>query len=394
MALYSHSRLKTFEQCRLRFKFKYIDRIEAEWSDTIEQFLGSRVHEALEKLYKDLKFKKLNKLPELLAYYNDIWEKNWHEGIHNARKEYTEENFRKLGEQFIKDYYERFYPFNQSRTIGLETQYSVALDEDNKYKIHIRIDRLAVTDDDSYEVHDYKTANSLPTQQDVDKDKQLAIYAFGIKKLFQNVKRVRLIWHYLAFNKSLVSERTDRELEELRKELIRQIKLIESCESFEPTESALCNWCEFQNICPRFKHRFETEKLSPEELKEENGFKLVGSYAKLKAEISEKEEALEEIRQKLIEYSEKNSVEAIYGPETKAIVRSYTKLSFPSKGKLHWAEFKSLLKKIGLWEAVETVNGYELAKIINNRQIPDELIRLIEPYITKSKQSRIWLSRK
>ena len=67
-ALYSHSRLSTFEQCPLKFKFAYIDKIETEIEETIEAFLGSRVHEALEKLYKDLKFQKLNTLKELLGF--------------------------------------------------------------------------------------------------------------------------------------------------------------------------------------------------------------------------------------------------------------------------------------------------------------------------------------
>ena len=30
MTQYSHSRLSTFEQCNLKFKFKYVDKVEAE----------------------------------------------------------------------------------------------------------------------------------------------------------------------------------------------------------------------------------------------------------------------------------------------------------------------------------------------------------------------------
>jgi len=35
-----------------------------------------------------------------------------------------------------------------------------------------------------YEIHDYKTANSLPRQEDIDNDRQLALYAIAIKELF------------------------------------------------------------------------------------------------------------------------------------------------------------------------------------------------------------------
>ena len=66
--LFSHSRISTFEQCPLKFKFQYIDEAETEGFEGVEAFLGSRCHEALEKLYKDLKFQKILSLPELIKY--------------------------------------------------------------------------------------------------------------------------------------------------------------------------------------------------------------------------------------------------------------------------------------------------------------------------------------
>ena len=48
--IYSHSRLSTFEQCPYKYKLKYLDKIETDVPDTIETYLGSRVHETLEKL--------------------------------------------------------------------------------------------------------------------------------------------------------------------------------------------------------------------------------------------------------------------------------------------------------------------------------------------------------
>ena len=48
--IYSHSRLSTFEQCPYKFKLKYIDNIESEIPQTVEAFLGSRVHETLESI--------------------------------------------------------------------------------------------------------------------------------------------------------------------------------------------------------------------------------------------------------------------------------------------------------------------------------------------------------
>jgi len=58
MTVYSHSRISTFENCPYQYKLKYIDRKKPEISTTIEAFMGSMVHEALEDLYKKKKFKK------------------------------------------------------------------------------------------------------------------------------------------------------------------------------------------------------------------------------------------------------------------------------------------------------------------------------------------------
>ena len=74
MTVYSHSRLSTFEQCPYKYKLQYIDKIEPEVAQSIEAFLGSCVHEVLEKLYKDLMFEKKNSLEDLIDYLHVVWD--------------------------------------------------------------------------------------------------------------------------------------------------------------------------------------------------------------------------------------------------------------------------------------------------------------------------------
>ena len=64
MTIYSHSRLNTFEQCPQKFKLKYIDKVETDVEESVEAFLGSRAHETLEKLYRDLQYQKENILDD------------------------------------------------------------------------------------------------------------------------------------------------------------------------------------------------------------------------------------------------------------------------------------------------------------------------------------------
>jgi putative RecB family exonuclease len=118
MSIYSHSRLSTYEQCPLKYKLSYIDGIKREEEKVIEAFLGSRVHETLEKCYNDLRYTKLNTLKELIAYYDKIWDTNWNDAIFISRKELSSKDYRQMGKKFIETYYQRYAPFDRDITIA------------------------------------------------------------------------------------------------------------------------------------------------------------------------------------------------------------------------------------------------------------------------------------
>lgn len=388
MNIYSHSRISCYEQCPLKFRYQYIDRIRPETGETIETFLGSRVHETLEKLYTDLKFEKYPELQELLHYYNKRWDEEYNDGILIVREEYTPENYRKMGERYITDYYNTYKPFNHSRTIALETEYTVPIDDEENYKMHVRIDRLAINDG-VYEIHDYKTSNNLPGQDYFDNERQLALYAYGVKCKFSDAKKIRLIWHYLAFNKEMVSTRTDNDLEDLRKETLKLINEIENKDEFPSRESSLCSWCEYKTLCPRFRHLFKIKTEEPEEFK--NGKELVNEYARLDKELKEKQEELERVKLGLVEYAKRNNVENIQGSEKRAFVKCYNSMQFPKKNEAIRYEFIDILKETGLWNRLVTVDTYELAKLINNNLIEPIQIDKLSKYIKRTEIARVYL---
>lgn len=389
MATYSHSRICCFEQCPLRYKFQYIDKIKTEIEQTVEAFLGSMVHEALEKLYTDLKFQNIMGLNELLNFYNDLWKKNWNDTIVIVKKGYTEENYRNMGEKFLKDYYNHYYPFNQGKVLGLETTEFVDLNDE--YKFHVRIDRLNEADEGVYEIHDYKTGSYLPEQAAVDEDKQLAMYSLWVLRTFGNVKKVKLIWHYLAFDKELVSERTNDQIMDLRKETIQRIKKIESAKEFPPNVSRLCDWCQFRPICPQFKHLYKIEDMKAEEYLEDDGVKLVNKYAELQNKIKDLNEEFEKVRQRLIDFAKKEEVDVVFGSDVKASIDSYESFSFPSKNQRK--DFNETIKQLGLWNQLAVVDTYELAKKIKNREIHEELIKILDKFIEKKKTDIVKLSK-
>jgi putative RecB family exonuclease len=260
MPVYSHSRLSSFETCPLQYELRYIRKIRKD-EEGIEAFLGSRFHEAMEKLYGDLAFRAWT-LDELLELYEKNWAREFHDRIVIVRADRTAEDYRLLGRTFIAAYYRRHQPFDQSRVLGLEQKIEIDLDGTGKYRLAGYIDRLARAPDGAYEIHDYKTSSGLPAQEDLDEDRQLALYQMGVECRWPDAAAVRLIWHYVAFDKDLTSTRTPAQLAALREEVKRLIDVIEAAAVFEPRESALCGWCPYWEYCPAKEYKARIEDLS------------------------------------------------------------------------------------------------------------------------------------
>jgi len=249
--IYSHSRLSTFEQCPLRFKFRYIDKIESK-EKSIEAHLGKSVHSALEWLYTNVKKKQTPTIDQVIIRYSEAWEKNYDAQVKIVKNEFSVKDYFNKGVAFVLNYYMQHQPFDDG-TIECEKQIKIDLDPEANYKIQGFIDRLVYNlETGEYEVHDYKTANSLPSQDRVENDRQLALYAIAIKELFGDDKEVCLVWHYLAHNKKICSRRTNKQLHQLKKETIELIKKIEAETKFLSSKSALCNWCEYKIFCHEF----------------------------------------------------------------------------------------------------------------------------------------------
>ncbi len=274
MPVYSHSRLSTYEKCPLQYRFRYLDRIKRD-VQSIEAFMGNRVHEALEKLYRDLMMSRRASLDELLALYQKAWRENWSEKITIVKTEYTVDHYRQVGERCLAGYYRRYEPFEDGQTLGLEDRVQLSLDAAGRYQLQGYIDRLVRAADGVYEIHDYKTGGSLPSDADLRKDRQLTLYQMAVEKRFPDARDVRLVWHYLAFDQRLTSARTPEDLEQHRRRTIGLIDTIEETKTFPPKESALCRWCEYRDICPVQKHLVKVEALEPNRYLSDDGVRLV-----------------------------------------------------------------------------------------------------------------------
>lgn len=396
MPTYSHSQLSTYETCPHKYKLAYIDKIETE-TEGVEAFMGSRVHDALEKLHRDLKITKLHSLEDLLVFYHENWEKNWNEMVQIIRKQYNAEDYRRLGEKCISDYYKRYYPFDQGVTLGLEEYIAFPLDGEPDYSIRGYIDRLTLVDHSILEIHDYKTSNKLPTQKALDSDRQLAFYQIGVEGRWQGIEEVRLVWHYLSFDAEIRSSRTPEQLRQVRQEALELIRKIEEDRRFLPRETPLCSWCDFQALCPRRRHLIAAESLPPNEYLKEGGVSLVNEYVRLterKKLLNEEIEAeMAKIEEALYAYAEREKLEAVFGSDHVARIRIEMKEKYPLKGDPRRRLLDDIIKRAGRWMEVSDLNPWAVARVLNQGDWSSPLVKKIKEFSAREESRSLTLSK-
>jgi putative RecB family exonuclease len=204
-------------------------------------------------LYADAKEGRIMPRDDLLACFQQKWEKGFTPQLRIVRAGTTAETYLELGRKMLMDYHWTFHPFTQSATLELEEKVLFPISEE--HEIRGIIDRLAKNQDGTLEIHDYKTSRRLPNPEQVSSDVQLALYEIAIRHRWPETKSVSLVWHYLAFDKEIKITKTTEQLEAVKRNTGDLIQRIEAAKSFPAQVTALCDWCEYKEICPAMKKR-------------------------------------------------------------------------------------------------------------------------------------------
>jgi putative RecB family exonuclease len=248
--IYSHSRLSSFERCPKKFEFRYLLKLPAE-TESIEAFAGKRVHEVLERLYLAARERRVPSLRRVIERFRALWNEQFDATrLRIARAENSADLYRENGERCLTNYYRRHYPFDADETLGIEERLTFSLDAAGSYRIQGVVDRVVRARDQAIEIHDFKTAQRVPRQSELDSDRQLALYQLGIADRYGSEQPIRLVWHYLLNDQVRTSTRTPEALEELRTSTVALIDRIRAETVFEPRPGPLCRWCEYAGICP------------------------------------------------------------------------------------------------------------------------------------------------
>jgi putative RecB family exonuclease len=390
MSVFSHSRIESYETCPKKYEFGYLIR-PPKGPDGIEAFMGSRVHDALEWLYGEVKACRLPDEEDLVERFRAVWDAEWKDDVRIVRANRTADDYLAIGEKALRSYYRRYHPFDQAVTIGLELRVRMSLDDE--HEITGFIDRLDKVADGVWEIHDYKTAASLITQDAADANRQLALYELAIRQMYSDVRDVTLVWHYVALDTEVRSTRTPEQLADLRDQVLASVKHIEAQTTFPTRVSSLCDWCEYRLLCPAWKHQYELEALPAEERAQEPAAALVDEYLRVSDEIAGLKARQDELKDAIAARAEADGTERLFGTDGSVKVYRYLSVGLPDTKDPRRAELETELHALGLWERFASLGTFQLSRAIGDGAIgPADLARL-EPFITRADGVKLYPKR-
>ncbi len=397
MASYSYSKLSAYRTCPLQYRFRYVDKLAIAVAPSVEAFMGSRVHDALEWLYGRMAAgAPAPTAAELVDTYETRWDAAREGALRIVRAELDEDAYRRAGRQCLERYAARHAPYADGIVLGLEVPFRVPLE--SGLVLNGFIDRLMKTGDGAYEVHDYKTAQRLPTPEQARADEQGGWYALAVRHRFPAARDVRLVWHYLRHDEDLVSTRTPEEAAALVKDIRARVRAIESATEFPAQESKLCAWCDFLSVCPAKGHRLAVEALPPNEYLEEPGVVLVNRLVELRQTLknteAETQADIARVEEALLAYARQRGYSVIVGDVYEVAISESELLSRPRKDDPERAPLERTVRNLGLWNDVSDLSLPKLGRALRGDDLPPEARAQLEPFAAAGTRTTLRLRKR
>jgi putative RecB family exonuclease len=244
----SPSKVSSFTDCALAFRFSVIDRLPEPPSAAATR--GTLVHAALERLHLLPPVERT--VDAALACLADarIELRDDPEYVGLELSGDDEVAFHAEAAELVRNYFRLEDP-RTVRAIGLELMLTAEVDG---LPLRGIIDRLELDDDGGLVVTDYKTGAAPSTQYERKRLSGVHIYSLLCEELLgRRPARVQLL--FLRDPLAIITEPSDRSTRGTRRTLGAVWKAVErACqrEDFRPQPSRLCDWCSFRAYCPAF----------------------------------------------------------------------------------------------------------------------------------------------
>jgi putative RecB family exonuclease len=345
----SYSSINTYETCPAKFKFQYEDRIPQAPSAALA--FGDSLHRALH-LFHDRPVP----VPPSLAELHEMLEISW---VSSGFAEESEEAmYRTHGRQVLAQYHREAAP-GYRIPAALEFRFTIEVEGVSLSGVIDRMDRIP---GGGYEIVDYKTNRRLPPQSRIDGDLQLSVYHLAAKEVW-GIEPERLTLHYLLPGQRMTTARTAGDVDELRRRIATVAERI-GAGRFEPRQNPLCDWCDYQALCPLFRHREEKRHGDPAP----RMTAIVDEWIALKRQGREVYRRIDELSALVNAFADEHGYRRLFGSDGAAIDRRPQHVTAPVDDKV-----RAILEPLGLWERVLAVDPAKLNALIESRTLPPDV---------------------
>lgn len=244
--LFSFSRVKTFHQCRRRYRYRYLEGL-AEAFRSIESFVGQTVHATLEWLYRERDDGRAPDLVDAHAVLAADWGRRWGDDVALVRTGDDVTRYRGDAQQMVEQFYHGVFERDRSATLALEQRLSLALEDGVQFTGVV--DRIGRTEAGRLFVIDYKTTRAEGNSSDFSEGLQAPLYAACTLERHGEPEAMAG-YHYLRHG-TTSWHRIDQQRGRLAMARFHQLATeAATATDFPATPGPLCAWCGFNAICP------------------------------------------------------------------------------------------------------------------------------------------------
>jgi DNA helicase-2/ATP-dependent DNA helicase PcrA len=234
---FSASKIKTYEDCPLKFKFQSVLHIPT--PQKIFFYVGTDVHAVLEEMAKLRIQGEAFDLDLAKGLLDSSWESFNFDSETQEKQEYNKM-------QKMLEFWFDFEKHNPNETVEVEEWFELDLDGAHFGGF---IDRLDRTPDGDYIVLDYKTGKTNLSKNKLKDDVQMALYCLAVKEKYGKlpVQAGHMYVHPEIAELRLVdvSEESVGAVVDRIKEMVGRIL----SEDFEVKEDPNCRFCDYKGIC-------------------------------------------------------------------------------------------------------------------------------------------------
>lgn len=233
----SVSKAKTFDDCKAKFKFCYIDKLPR--VDRDFHIFGKYLHQILENFHLYI----INN-PER----RDDWVSVLKEASDSAYAEYSEQITgvqQKEAKDIIREYQSILEEDGLPNVLAVEKEFYINLN--NKVLLNGFIDRIQLDKDGLIHVIDYKTTKDPKYLKDFF---QLMTYCYALCLGDESLTRIRGSFVLLRHNFDyLTQEFTRDEVISVAEKFLKYAYSIEDEKLWRPNPQFLCKYCDFLESC-------------------------------------------------------------------------------------------------------------------------------------------------